>query len=179
MKNVLPNLERRCSSNLLVKGSSVGIYKVSNKEESDKAIQDGFHYDFKILVEETIANPREVECSVSGNRDIKASKLGAIRVPAEDAFYDYNNKFVDASGVVFEIPVELPENLTKEIQQMSLDAFRVLGNRGLARRRLPRCMKMTCLISVKSILCQDLRIFRFIRNCGPFPASTTKICSTV
>mgnify|MGYP000397023081 FL=1 len=68
-----------------------------------------------------------------GNRDIKASKLGAIRVPAEDAFYDYNNKFVDASGVVFEIPVELPENLTKEIQQMSLDAFRVLGNRGLAR----------------------------------------------
>ena len=68
-----------------------------------------------------------------GNRDIKASKLGAIRIPAEDAFYDYNNKFVDASGVVFEIPVELPENLTKEIQQMSLDAFRVLGNRGLAR----------------------------------------------
>lgn len=114
-------------------GSSVGIYKVSNKEEFDKAIQDGFHYDFKILVEETIANPREVECSVLGNRDIKASKLGAIRVPAEDAFYDYNNKFVDASGVVFEIPVELPENLTKEIQQMSLDAFRVLGNRGLAR----------------------------------------------
>ena len=89
-------------------GSSVGIYKVSNKEEFDKAIQDGFHYDFKVLVEETIANPREVECSVLGNRDIKASKLGAIRVPAEDAFYDYNNKFVDASGVV-------------------------LGNRGLAR----------------------------------------------
>ncbi len=50
-----------------------------------------------------------------------------------DDFYDYNNKFVDASGVVFEIPVELPEDLTKEIQQMSLDAFRVLDNRGMAR----------------------------------------------
>ena len=64
---------------------------------------------------------------------LKASKLGAVVVPEGDDFYDYNNKFVDASGVVFEIPVELPEDLTKEIQQMSLDAFRVLDNRGMAR----------------------------------------------
>lgn len=114
-------------------GSSVGIHKVSNKADFDAAIEDGFRYDFKILVEETINSPREVECSVLGNRQPKASKLGAVLVPESDDFYDYNNKFVDASGVVFEIPIELPEDLTKEIQQMSLDAFRVLGNRGMAR----------------------------------------------
>ncbi|KRM97545.1 D-alanyl-alanine synthetase A [Liquorilactobacillus aquaticus DSM 21051] len=114
-------------------GSSVGIFKVENKDEFDRAVKDGFHYDFKLLVEESIEGPREVECSVLGNRDIKASKLGAIRIPETDTFYDYNNKFVDASGVVFDLPVELPEKLAKEITQMSLDAFRVLGNRGLAR----------------------------------------------
>lgn len=114
-------------------GSSVGIYKVRNKEEYDKAIQDGFHYDFKVMVEEAIKNPREVECSVLGNRAPKASQLGAINIPEEDDFYDYNNKFVDASGVVFQLPVNLPEKLTKEIQQMSIDAFRILDNRGLAR----------------------------------------------
>lgn len=114
-------------------GSSVGIYKVRNKEEYDKAIQDGFHYDFKVMVEEAIKNPREVECSVLGNRKADASQLGAINIPEGDDFYDYNNKFVDASGVVFQLPVNLPEKLTKEIQQMSLDAFRVLDNRGLAR----------------------------------------------
>ena len=31
------------------------------------------------------------------------------------------------------MPIKLPEKLTKEIQQMSLDAFRALDNRGLAR----------------------------------------------
>lgn len=114
-------------------GSSVGIYKVRNKEEYDQAVKDCLQYDYKIMVEEAIKNPREVECSVLGNRQAKASKLGALTIPEGDDFYDYNNKFVDASGVVFELPVELPEALTKEIQQMSLDAFRVLDNRGLAR----------------------------------------------
>ncbi|KRL97349.1 D-alanine--D-alanine ligase family protein [Liquorilactobacillus satsumensis] len=114
-------------------GSSVGIYKVENKAEFDKAIQDGFHYDFKLLVEESIQQPREVECSVLGNRKAQASKLGAIKIPESDVFYDYNNKFVDASGVEFQLPVNLPQELAAEITQMSLDAFRVLGNRGLAR----------------------------------------------
>ena len=114
-------------------GSSVGIHKVDNKEEFEAALDDAFRYDYKVLIEETINSPREVECSILGNRVAKASKLGAVVVPEGDDFYDYNNKFVDASGVVFEIPVELPEDLTKEIQQMSLDAFRVLDNRGLAR----------------------------------------------
>lgn len=114
-------------------GSSVGIHKVDNAADFDDAVKDAFRYDYKVMVEECINNPREVECSVLGNVDIKASKLGAVDVPAGDAFYDYNNKFVDASGVVFELPVELPEALTKEIQQMAMDAFRVLDNRGLAR----------------------------------------------
>lgn len=114
-------------------GSSVGIHKVANKEDFEAALDDAFRYDYKVLIEETINSPREVECSVLGNREAKASKLGAVVVPEGDDFYDYNNKFVDASGVVFEIPVELPEDLTKEIQQMSLDAFRVLDNRGMAR----------------------------------------------
>ena len=114
-------------------GSSVGIHKVSDKKAFEEALDDAFSYDYKVLIEETISSPREVECSILGNRTAKASKLGAVVVPEGDDFYDYNNKFVDASGVVFEIPVELPEKLTKEIQQMSLDAFRVLDNRGMAR----------------------------------------------
>lgn len=131
------NCSKKLGTTMFVKparqGSSVGIYKVENKDEFDKAVKEGFHYDFKLLVEEAIDHPREVECSVLGNRNAKASKLGAIKIPDDDVFYDYNNKFVDASGVEFEMPVELPEDLTAEIKQMSLDAFRVLGNRGLAR----------------------------------------------
>lgn len=114
-------------------GSSVGIYKVKNAAEFERALNDAFNYDYKVMVEEAIQNPREVECSVLGNRQPKASKLGAIEIPTGDEFYDYNNKFVDASGVVFDLPVDLPKDLAAEITQMSLDAFRILDNRGLAR----------------------------------------------
>ena len=113
-------------------GSSVGINKVKTEQEYNDAIQEAFRYDYKVMVEEAIKNPREVECSVLGNRDPKYSKLGAVDVNG-DEFYDYNNKFVDASGVVFKIPVDLPEKLTKEIQEMSIKAFKALDNRGLAR----------------------------------------------
>lgn len=114
-------------------GSSVGIHKAENEQEYLDGLADAFKYDYKILVEESIDNPREVECSILGNEDPKASKLGAIDVPKTDTFYDYNNKFVDASGVTFELPVELPADLTQRIQQMSLDAFKALGLKGMAR----------------------------------------------
>lgn len=130
-------LSKKLGTTLFVKparqGSSVGIHKVDNQADFDAAIDDALRYDYKVMVEEAIKNPREVECSVLGNTDLKASKLGAVDVPKGDAFYDYNNKFVDASGVVFELPVELPAKLTEEIKQMALDAFRVLDNRGLCR----------------------------------------------
>ncbi|MGO2954903.1 MAG: D-alanine--D-alanine ligase family protein, partial [Leuconostoc mesenteroides] len=70
---------------------------------------------------------------ILGNEIPRASKLGAVRVPASDTFYDYQNKFVDASGVVFELPVVLSDKLTKEITKMAIDAFVALGLKGLTR----------------------------------------------
>lgn len=114
-------------------GSSVGIHRIDNEADFNAAVEDALQYDYKVLIEECIKNPREVECSVLGNQHPQASKLGAVTVPADDAFYDYNNKFVDASGVTFTMPVDLPADLAKEIQEMALQAFKVLGNRGMAR----------------------------------------------
>ncbi|GAB6092460.1 D-alanine--D-alanine ligase family protein [Furfurilactobacillus curtus] len=114
-------------------GSSVGIHKVSNAAEFDAGLADALQYDFKVLAEEAIDSPQEIEISILGNEKPRASKLGAVRVPQSDTFYDYNNKFVDASGVVFELPVILPDSLANEITQMGLDAYVALGLKGLAR----------------------------------------------
>ncbi|KRN95500.1 D-alanyl-alanine synthetase A [Furfurilactobacillus siliginis] len=114
-------------------GSSVGIHKVRNAEEFDAGLADALQYDFKVLAEESIDHPQEIEISILGNEQPRASKLGAVRVPESDTFYDYNNKFVDASGVVFELPVVLPDTLAKEITKMGLDAYVALGLKGLAR----------------------------------------------
>lgn len=114
-------------------GSSVGIHRVTNADEYEVALDDAFKYDFKVLAEQGVANPQEVEISILGNEHPIASKLGAIRVPEGDPFYDYENKFVDASGVVFELPVKLPQYLTDEITEMALKAYKALGMKGMAR----------------------------------------------
>lgn len=114
-------------------GSSVGIHRVTNADEYEVALDDAFKYDFKVLAEQGVANPQEVEISILGNEHPIASKLGAIRVPEGDPFYDYENKFVDASGVIFELPVKLPQYLTDEITEMALKAYKALGMKGMAR----------------------------------------------
>lgn len=114
-------------------GSSVGIHKVENEAELKAALDDAFKYDFKVLVEQGIDHPREIEISILGNEHPIASKLGGIRVPNDDPFYDYENKFVDASGVVFDLPVILPDDLTQEITDMALKAYKALDMKGLCR----------------------------------------------
>ncbi|QLL69638.1 D-alanine--D-alanine ligase family protein [Lactobacillus sp. 3B(2020)] len=114
-------------------GSSVGIHKVTSAEEYEVALKDAFAYDFKVLVEQGLDHPREIEISILGNEEPIASKLGGIRVPDSDEFYDYNNKFVDASAVVFDLPVPTSDKLREEITSMALKAYKALDLKGMAR----------------------------------------------
>ncbi|KRO03566.1 D-alanyl-alanine synthetase A [Levilactobacillus paucivorans] len=136
-ENDYETIKAKLGANVFIKpanqGSSVGIHKATNATEYDEGLADAFRYDFKVLVEETIAGPEEVEISILGNEKPQASRLGAIRVPESDVFYDYNNKFVDASGVTFEVPVDLPADLTTEITTMGLRTYAALGLKGMAR----------------------------------------------
>ncbi|QIL51155.1 D-alanine--D-alanine ligase [Weissella coleopterorum] len=114
-------------------GSSVGIARVTNEKEYQRGLQEAFQYDYKVLVEAGLTRPREVFISVLGNEKPRVSKIGGIILPENDEWYDYNNKFVDASGMVFELPAELPETTVTEIQQMALKAYKALGLVGLTR----------------------------------------------
>ncbi|WP_195555859.1 D-alanine--D-alanine ligase family protein [Weissella cibaria] len=114
-------------------GSSVGISRVTNAAEFEAGVKDALQYDYKVLVEAALTKPREVFISILGNEQPRASRLGGIVLPEQDVWYDYNNKFIDASGMVFELPVELGDDLEKEITDMALDAYKALGLVGLTR----------------------------------------------
>ncbi|ALI32843.1 D-alanine--D-alanine ligase family protein [Weissella cibaria] len=114
-------------------GSSVGISRVTNAAEFEAGVKDALQYDYKVLVEAALNKPREVFISILGNEQPRASRLGGIVLPEQDVWYDYNNKFVDASGMVFELPVELGDDLEKEITDMALNAYKALGLVGLTR----------------------------------------------
>lgn len=111
-------------------GSSVGVTKVKNKEEFEKAIQHAFEYDRKVLIEEEIIG-REIECGVIGNEHPIVSIPGEIFHRFE--FYSYEAKYIDSEGTVCEIPARLhPDQLTA-IQQTSLKAYQALCCEGMAR----------------------------------------------
>jgi len=111
-------------------GSSVGIHKVKNREEFERAVRDAFNYDNKMLIEECI-EAREIECSVLGNDNPIASVPGEI-LPRHE-FYSYEAKYLDENGAVLEIPANLPPEISEPIRQLAIKAFSVLCCEGMAR----------------------------------------------
>lgn len=110
-------------------GSSVGITKVKVWDELKEAIKTAFLYDRKVLVEEGIP-AREIECSVLGNDEPKASVPGEV-IPFRE-FYDYRDKYIEGK-TGFKIPADLTQEQIAEVQRLSLEAYRAIDCSGMAR----------------------------------------------
>ncbi len=111
-------------------GSSVGVSKAGSLEELQAAIEEAFRYDSKVLVERRIVG-REIECAVLGNLNPFAAVPGEI-IPKRD-FYSYEAKYIDEDGATLCAPAPLTEDETAAVQKLAVDAFRILGCRGMAR----------------------------------------------
>ncbi|MEN9407572.1 MAG: D-alanine--D-alanine ligase [Candidatus Parcubacteria bacterium] len=111
-------------------GSSVGVSKVHSDKEFEKAIDDAFSYDTKILIEEFI-DGREIECAVLGNENPEASVAGEI-IPTHE-FYSYDAKYIDEKGAKLVIPAMLSGETLSEVQELATKTFEVLCCEGMAR----------------------------------------------
>ena len=114
-------------------GSSVGISKVHDRRELGPAMDLAAGFDRKIVIEQGVGGKkkaREIECSVLGNDEPKASVAGEI-VPVKE-FYDYAAKYLDEGSELL-IPAKLSKRLTKEVQEMAVAAFKAVDCAGLAR----------------------------------------------
>ncbi len=111
-------------------GSSVGVHRVTSKQELEVALKDAFRYDNKIICEEMMAG-REVECSVVGNDKPEASLPGEIIT--NDDFYSYKSKYLDEDGAKLVIPAKLSNKQIKTIQKISIEAYQSIGCEGMAR----------------------------------------------
>ncbi len=111
-------------------GSSVGVNKVNDEIQFEKAINEAFKYDNKIIIEENI-NGREIECSVLGNNDPIASLPGEV-LPSHE-FYSYEAKYIDENGAALEIPAKLPKKIVNNVQTLAVKAYKTLCCEGMAR----------------------------------------------
>jgi D-alanine-D-alanine ligase len=110
-------------------GSSVGMTKAHDAKELAAAMDLAAEFAQKILVEKAIRG-REIEVSVLGNEDPKASIPGEI-VPHRE-FYDYAAKYLE-EGTRLLIPAKLNKAQVKRFQEFAVRAFRSLECLGMAR----------------------------------------------
>ncbi len=110
-------------------GSSVGVTKVKTDDAIVAAVEHAFRFDEKVLIERGI-DAREIEVSVLGNDDVKASLPGEVVPGAE--FYDYDDKYVDDKSTLT-IPAKLPDDRIAEIRALAVRAFKSIGAHGYAR----------------------------------------------
>jgi len=110
-------------------GSSVGMTKAHDAKELADAMDLAAEFAQKILVEKAIRG-REIEVSVLGNEDPKASIPGEI-VPHRE-FYDYAAKYLE-EGTRLLIPAKLNRAQVKRFQEFAVRAFRSLECLGMAR----------------------------------------------
>ncbi len=133
-EEILLNLEKKFDYPVFVKparaGSSVGAGSAKNREELMLQMKESFSWDDKVLIE-TCIDAREIECSVTGNTDVKAYIPGEV-IPGHE-FYDYNAKYTDPNGAVLKIPADLSDEQRKEIRETAIKAYEALDLSGLSR----------------------------------------------
>ncbi|MFQ4144972.1 D-alanine--D-alanine ligase family protein [Chlorogloeopsis sp. ULAP02] len=110
-------------------GSSVGIAKVRSRQELETALDNAASYDRRIIVEAGVI-ARELECAVLGNDQPKASVVGEITYSSD--FYDYETKYTQGKADLV-IPAKVSDAVTRQIQEMALQAFVAIDAAGLAR----------------------------------------------
>jgi len=111
-------------------GSSVGVVRVAQPAQLEGAVANALQYDTKVVVEEAI-NGREIECSVLGNDEPRASAVGEIGT--DDGFYSYEKKYIDDDGARLIVPASLEPATLARAQQTAIAAFKALESRGMAR----------------------------------------------
>jgi D-alanine-D-alanine ligase len=110
-------------------GSSVGIAKARSRQELETALDNAASYDRRIIVEAGVI-ARELECAVLGNDQPQASVVGEITYSSD--FYDYETKYTQGKADLV-IPATISDAVTRQIQEMALQAFAAIDAGGLAR----------------------------------------------
>lgn len=115
-------------------GSSLGVSKVTSWADLGAAVALARGSDPKVLVEEAIAG-REVDVAVLEHPDgrLVAGPPLEIRISGERGFFDYDAKYRDDSGTVFDIPARLDAQTTALVQEHAIRVFRALDCSGLLR----------------------------------------------
>ena len=131
-------------------GSSIGIKKASDREQLLEALDLGFEFSKKILVERAISNLKEINCSVLG--DYESAQASECEEPINsDEILSFEDKYIGGAkgakgakggepggskgmaSLKRKIPADISDEMRDKIRKMAVDAFICLGCSGVSR----------------------------------------------
>jgi D-alanine-D-alanine ligase len=107
-------------------GSTVGLSLINNVSEIEDAINLAGKYSTNILIEEYIPG-RELTVGILGSK-----VLPIIEIISDNELYDYDCKYTKGKSQ-YKVPAELPEKVTRKIQDDALKIYKAVGCRHYGR----------------------------------------------
>lgn len=119
-------------------GSSIAVSKVRKQSELENAIEVAFHYDDKVLVEESIENLIEATLPIIGYKKLQLAQIERPLNKTEffnfsDKYLSENKKGAGVNNEYSEIPANIDKNLAEQIKELGIKVYRILGCFGISR----------------------------------------------
>ena len=155
--SVIEKVEAELTYPMFVKpsnlGSSIGISKAKDRDGLINAIEVATQYDSRIIVEKGVENLIEINCSALGFGDDVKTSVCEQPVNWEE-FLTFEDKYMRGGksaksetrtgnklgfkqggmeSMDRRIPANIPEEQTKEVQELTQKAFQCLNSKGVVR----------------------------------------------
>lgn len=111
-------------------GSTLGLTRAGSEAELEAGYALAARYDEEVLAE-TLVSGRELTIAVLGGGE-DAEALPIIEIVAPDGNYDFEHKYY-SDDTQYHCPADLPDALAREIQAISVAAYRAVGCEGWGR----------------------------------------------
>lgn len=158
----IQEIKSTCTLPLYVKPanswSSVGISKITSYDQLDSALQEARNHDNKIIIEEWLLAPKEIEVAIVGNQDLIVSEPGEL-ILAKD-FYDYEDKYKNNEATV-RIPAWISDDDKQRIKDLAVQTYKLCDCSGFAR--------IDFFIADKNIYLNEINTLPWFTDISMFP----------
>ncbi len=130
VKEKTKNLNYPLITKPVCEGSSFGMTKVNTPDELEKAYLDAIKYNDDVLIEEYLVGIAATVGVLEGENGLFATEILELRPKKE--WYDYECKYTKGM-TEFILPAELSEDMTKQVKEIAVKAFKIAGCKGVSR----------------------------------------------
>ncbi len=128
--NFNSNLDYPVMVKPLSEGSSIGMTKVNQPQDLIEAVDEAAKFKTGVMIEKYINGKSLTVGVLDLPNDTIATPILEFKTKTE--WYDYEAKYTEGM-TQFILPAEINDNLTKNIQNLSIDVHKIIGAKGMSR----------------------------------------------